>query len=464
MSVRRRSSKKSSQIPNKEILMSTPTTDQTLLAAREEINRIDREMADLFCRRMRAVQDVAEYKKSQGLPVLDAAREREVIDRNAAYIENEALRPYYISYLKATMALSRAYQQSLLQTSATGTSDPFVIERGGLSRAAEVMVLTGRRVCIVTDTGVPAAYADAIARQCESPVVFRFEAGESHKTMETLTELLTFLIENNFDRRDAIVAVGGGVVSDLAGFAAAIYMRGIDFYTVPTTLLAMVDASVGGKTAVDFESYKNIIGAFWQPRAVLIDPETLDTLPHRRISDGLAEVIKMAATSDAALFETLEKVDLLPAEGEPLSREIDDIIARALAIKMAVVEQDEREVGLRRVLNFGHTLGHAIESLAGLGERYHGECVALGMIPMCAPEVRARLIPLLSRCGLPTSLDVLPAREDVLRAIGHDKKARGEKIAAVVVPRVGEFVIEDTTADALADTFFGQYGCRKELT
>lgn len=439
--------------------MSNPTTDQTLLAAREEIDRIDREMADLFCRRMRAVQDVAEYKKSQGLPVLDAAREREVIERNAACIENEALRPYYIRHLKATMALSRAYQQSLLQTGIDGVSYPIVIERGSLSRAAEVMALTDRRVCIVTDTGVPAAYTEAMARQCECPVVYRFEAGESHKTMDTLTDLLAFLLQNGFDRRDAIVAVGGGVVSDLAGFAAAIYMRGIDFYNVPTTLLAMVDASVGGKTAVDFEGYKNMIGAFWQPRAVLIDTKTLDTLPSRRISDGLAEVIKMAATSDAALFETLEKVDLLPAEGEPLPRAIDDIIARALAIKIAVVESDERERGVRRVLNFGHTLGHAIESLKG-GEYYHGECVALGMIPMCAPEVRDRLIPLLAKCGLPTSLCDTPERERLLCAISHDKKAQGGEICTVTVPRLGEYQLQmkaaDTLADALYACFFGK--------
>jgi 3-dehydroquinate synthase len=439
--------------------MSTPTTDQTLRAAREEINRIDREMADLFCRRMRAVQDVAEYKKSQGLPVLDAAREREVIERNAAYIENEALRPYYISHLKATMALSRAYQQSLMQTGIGGVSYPIVIERGGLARAAEMMVLTDRRVCIVTDTGVPAAYTEAIACQCESPVVYRFEAGESHKTMDTLTDLLAFLLQNGFDRRDAIVAVGGGVVSDLAGFAAAIYMRGIDFYNVPTTLLAMVDASVGGKTAVDFEGYKNMIGAFWQPRAVLIDTKTLDTLPRRRISDGLAEVIKMATTSDAALFETLEQTNLLPPEREGLPRAIDDIIARALAIKIAVVESDERERGTRRVLNFGHTLGHAMESLKS-GEYYHGECVALGMIPMCTPEVRERLIPLLAKCGLPTSLCDTPERDRLLCAISHDKKAQGEEICTVTVPRLGEYQLQmkaaDTLADALYACFFGK--------
>lgn len=334
---------------------------------------------------------------------------------------------------------------------------PIVIERGGLWRAAEVMALTGRRVCIVTDTGVPAAYADAIANQCESPIVFRFEEGEANKTFDTMKDLLSLMLESGFDRSDAIVAVGGGVVTDLAGFAAATYMRGIDFYNVPTTLLAAVDASVGGKTAVDFEGYKNMIGAFWQPRAVLIDPETLNTLPRRRISDGLAEVIKMAATSDAALFETLEKTDLLPPEGEGLPREIDDIIARALAIKIAVVESDVQEKDARRVLNFGHTLGHAIESLSGLGERYHGECVALGMIPMCEGEVRERLIPLLQKCALPTSLGVLPDRRELICAISHDKKSQGEGVCAVFVPRLGEYQLQMRTVQSLADELYARF-------
>jgi 3-dehydroquinate synthase len=336
-------------------------------------------------------------------------------------------------------------------------SYPIVIERGGLSRAADVMKLTGRRVCIVTDTGVPAAYAKAVASVCESPVVFCFEQGETHKTFDTMRQLLSLMLQKGFDRSDAIVAVGGGVVTDLAGFAAATYMRGIDFYNVPTTLLSCVDASVGGKTAVDFEGYKNMIGAFWQPRAVLIDPEVLDTLPCRRISDGLAEVIKMAATCDAELFAYLEKTPLLPTEDGRLPREVDEVIARALAIKISVVESDVREKGARRVLNFGHTLGHAIESLSGLGGLYHGECVALGMIPMCEPAVRARLLPLLAACGLPTSLDPLPDKEALIAAIGHDKKAEGEEICAVTVPRVGEYVMQMRTAQSLTDALYASF-------
>ncbi len=332
---------------------------------------------------------------------------------------------------------------------------PLRIERGLLSHAGEYMRLTQRRVCIVTDSGVPAAYARAIEAQCDRPVVFCFEQGEQNKTFDTLRALLTFLLDHGFDRSDAIVAVGGGVVTDLAGFAAATYMRGIDFYNVPTTLLAAVDASVGGKTAVDLDGYKNMVGAFWQPKAVLIDPETLNTLPQRRIADGLAEVIKMALTSDAELFELLEHFPTM-TEGRTLPCEMDEMIVRALKIKIRVVEQDEREAGLRRVLNFGHTLGHAIESCVGLGTLYHGECVALGMIPMCSPDVRARLIPLLARFGLPTAADHLPAREDIVQALTHDKKSQGDIIRTVTVSRVGEFQWGEADAATLADALFGK--------
>lgn len=338
---------------------------------------------------------------------------------------------------------------------------PIIIERGALARANELLALSGRRVCIVTDTGVPPQYTEAVAAECDNPLCFRFPAGEANKTLDTLQELLRLLLHHGFDRSDAIVAVGGGVVTDLAGFAAATYMRGIDFYNIPTTLLAMVDASVGGKTAVDFEGYKNMIGAFWQPRAVLIDPQTLNTLPPRRLSDGLAEVIKMSLTGDAGLFEALEAQDLLPSEGQALPEAIDDVITRALRIKIDVVEHDVREKGLRRVLNFGHTLGHALESCTGLGGLYHGECVALGMIPMCTEQVRTRLLPLLARCGLPTAVQ-LPPREQILTALTHDKKSAGDQIHTVVVPRVGEFCLQQATPAALADALFATFA-GKEL-
>ena len=328
---------------------------------------------------------------------------------------------------------------------------PIYIERGALARVSELFSLGGRRICVVTDSGVPEHYVRTVEKACGAALVFCFPAGEENKTFDTLRALLGELLALHFDRSDAIVAVGGGVVTDLAGFAASVYMRGIDFYNIPTTLLSQVDASVGGKTAVDFDGYKNMIGAFWQPRGVLIDPQTLDTLPRRRISDGLAEVIKMALTCNAALFERIEHSDLMPRDDGKMPTQIDEIIALALAIKIYVVESDVREGGLRRVLNFGHTLGHAIESSSGLGERYHGECVALGMLPMCAEDVKERLCRVLALCGLPFELVGLPDREALLSALRHDKKVQGQAVNTIYVPRVGSFEMQKHTPEHLID-------------
>ena len=340
----------------------------------------------------------------------------------------------------------------VLQVKTDNQTTPVVIERGVLARSGEYARLSGRRVCIVTDSGVPEQYVRAVRQQCERASVFCFETGEQNKSLETYRALLSHLIEQGFDRKDAVFSVGGGVVTDLGGFAAATYMRGIECYSAPTTLLSQVDASVGGKTGVDVNGYKNMVGAFWQPSAVLIDPLTLATLPRRRISDGLSEIIKMALTSDAALFEKLERTELLGSAsdtGYEVPSALDGIIEAAVRIKADVVRADEREAGPRRVLNFGHTIGHAIESCSGLGERTHGECVALGMLPMCAEDVRERLVQLLRRSGLPHTLVGLPPEEQLQRAMGHDKKAQGESVHAVFVDKVGEFLMRRVTPQEL---------------
>lgn len=298
-----------------------------------------------------------------------------------------------------------------------------IIESGSLQRAGEHFELN-RKVLVVTDSGVPEQYAMTIASQCAEAVLFVFKQGETSKTMDTYTAILHALTDNAFTRTDCIVAVGGGVVSDLAGFAAATYMRGIDFYSVPTTLLAQVDASIGGKTAVDFMGYKNLIGVFNPPKGVLIDIETLSTLSRRHISSGMAEVIKMAATCDAQLFEMLEIT-------EDVS---EDIIYRALKIKGEIVMADERESGIRKVLNFGHTLGHAYESVAG--NLTHGECVAVGMLPFCHPCCADRVKSLLEKWSLPTSSDY--SDEAVIAACRHDKKNVSDSISLVTVPEIGK--------------------------
>jgi 3-dehydroquinate synthase len=243
--------------------------------------------------------------------------------------------------------------------------------------------------------------------------------------------LLQKLVEYDFARSDAVIAVGGGVVGDLAGFVAASYMRGVDFYNIPTTVLSQVDSSIGGKVAIDFSGYKNLVGAFYQPKAVIIDPETLKTLPERQISNGLAEAVKMALTSNAKLFDIFEN--------ENIMENIDRIIEESLKIKRFVVENDEKETGLRKILNFGHTLGHAIEvQKEGL---YHGECVALGMLPMCSNEIRKRLIKVLEKLNLLTKISF--DSDKIIEAMKHDKKISGDSITVITVDEIGSYKMED---------------------
>lgn len=306
-----------------------------------------------------------------------------------------------------------------------------ILERGALQNAKRYMKLD-RRVLIVTDTGVPAQYAKTVAAQCAECVIETVPTGEGSKSFAVLERLCRTLMEHHFTRSDCVVAVGGGVVGDLAGFAAASYMRGIDFYNCPTTVLSQVDSSIGGKVAINLDSVKNIVGAFYQPKAVLIDPNVLETLPARQIANGLSEAVKMALTSDPVLFELFES--------GRATAEIETVIERSLRIKKAVVEEDEKENGLRRILNFGHTFGHGVEAQNAQNHLYHGECVAIGMLPMCAPSVRARLLPVLKQLGLPTGTD--DSLDDILNAATHDKKCAGNSISVVFVPAVGSFEIK----------------------
>ena len=306
------------------------------------------------------------------------------------------------------------------------------IEKGVLKKAGSILNLD-RKVLIVTDSGVPTEYSETVAAQSKSPYIVTVPMGEESKSLAVFEKLCAAMLEHGFTRSDCVVAVGGGVCGDLAGFAAASYMRGIDFYNVPTTVLSQVDSSVGGKTAVNFNGVKNIIGAFYQPKAVLIDPETLKTLSKRHFSNGLAEAVKMSLTFDKELFELFETSDA--------HENIEKIIEHSVRSKAAVVEKDEKESGLRKVLNFGHTMGHAIESAEELGELYHGECVALGMIPMCSPEIRERLKAVLKKLELPTEYqgDI----EKLIAAASHDKKFSGEKVTVITLPEIENFRFEE---------------------
>ena len=274
-----------------------------------------------------------------------------------------------------------------------------ILKRGCLANLHQFTDLTHRRVFILTDSGVPAAYAQNLLAQCAEGKVCTVPQGEGSKCLKTYGEVLAAMLDFGMTRQDLLVAVGGGVVGDLGGFCAASYMRGIDFVNCPTTTLSQIDSSIGGKTGIDLGPTKNIVGAFWQPKAVLIDPDTLATLPRRHFVNGLAEAVKAGLIADPALFELFET-------GDP-DADIETIIYRSLLVKKKIVEQDEREGGARRALNFGHTIGHGIEAVKGIRGRrtnglYHGECVALGMLPMIEDrQLQKRARAVLRKLGLP---------------------------------------------------------------
>jgi 3-dehydroquinate synthase len=328
-------------------------------------------------------------------------------------------------------------------------------------------LVRARQCAVITNTTLQPLYAapvqQALAAADATTHVLTIPDGEQHKTMATAERLLDQMIGAELDRGSVVVALGGGVVGDIAGFVAAVYMRGIDFVQIPTTLLAMVDSSVGGKTGVNLALGKNMVGAFHQPRRVYINWGALQTLPAREFRAGYAEVIKYGMIADAALFALLEEetpvllqsVTAAPPQVPPV---IARIIARCCAIKADVVVADEREGGLRAILNYGHTFGHAIEQLTGYGTYAHGEAVAMGMhaaallgreLGMCPAELVARQRALLLAAGLPVKFPAL-ALNAVLAAFRHDKKTRAGTLRFVLPRAIGTVeVIENPPAPAL---------------
>ena len=304
-----------------------------------------------------------------------------------------------------------------------------ILKNGALENLYQFARLD-RKVAVVTDSGVPAEYAQRVADQCRESTIITVPQGEASKSFKVLETVLRQMLEFNMGRGDLVVAVGGGVVGDLAGFAAAIYMRGIDFINCPTTTLSMIDSSIGGKTAVDLGDTKNIVGAFWQPKLVIVDPATLSTLPRRHYINGLAEAVKAGLLADPELFAIFEKGDI--------DTQISEIIYRSLRFKKNVVEQDETERGMRKALNFGHTIGHGIEAVKGIKGRrtvglFHGECVALGMLPMIESKaLQKRVRAVYRRIGLPTRTTY--NKEKVLAEMLHEKKAQGGQISVIKVP------------------------------
>lgn len=331
-----------------------------------------------------------------------------------------------------------------------GRGYEILIGRGIRNSAAELILPlfpNAERVCVVSDSNVAPLYAEALLDSLHrvglSASLFTFPAGEQSKTLSTVGQMYAHFAAHRLTRTDFAVALGGGVTGDLCGFAAATYLRGIDFVQMPTSLLAQVDSSVGGKTGVDLPEGKNLVGAFWQPRLVLIDPDALQTLSPLFYSDGMAEIIKTACIKDAALFERLNRKDPPP---------IEKTIADCIAIKAGVVERDEREAGERTLLNFGHTVGHALEKLHGYQGLTHGHAVAVGMAQLTAAAERtglsepgcARQLQLcLTRYGLPCS-DPASAAQIAAAAAG-DKKTIGSKIKLVLLRCIGESYVYPAT-------------------
>lgn len=311
--------------------------------------------------------------------------------------------------------------------------------------------LSTHKVCIITDSNVEKLYADEVAKivsnVCTKCVVYAFEAGEESKNLKTVQSVYEFLIQNQFDRKDMLIALGGGVVGDLTGFVAATYLRGVSFIQIPTTLLAQVDSSIGGKTGVDFDSYKNMVGAFYMPKLVYMNLSVLKTLEDRQYFAGMSEVLKAGLIKDGAFYEWL--IDNFVEIGD---REIDiitEMVQRSCVIKKNVVEKDPTEQGERALLNLGHTIGHAIEKQMDF-QYLHGECVALGIV--CAAfiswkkellsmeeyyEIRDMFVPF----NLPISTYKIDP-EKVLAYTQNDKKMEAGKIKFILLKKVGKAVID----------------------
>lgn len=326
---------------------------------------------------------------------------------------------------------------SKMVVSLNENSYPIYIEHHLLSHLSEYLD-SNRRYVIIADDGIPRKWVDLVSSQIPDGKVLRFAQGEASKSFDTFAALMTQLAELKLTRKDCLIALGGGVTGDLCGFLAACYMRGIDYIQIPTTVLSQVDSSVGGKTAIDVGTMKNLCGAFWQPEAVFIDPEVLSTLDPRQISAGLAEALKMSIVFDKSLLEEFEKE----------KPDFDRIIERSIDLKRQIVQEDEKEGGRRKLLNFGHTIGHAIEASFPEHDYLHGECVGMGMLYFIEDEeLKKRVAGILKSLNLPEIPDY--DKEAVKEYMKHDKKSLAGGIDAIFVSRIGQPEIRMTDFDTL---------------
>lgn len=297
-----------------------------------------------------------------------------------------------------------------------------------------------RKVLIISDDNVPSAYIDIIKQQCKDVYTYIAKNGEDSKSLRVYEQINTYLLDNNFTRKDLIIALGGGVIGDLSGFVASTYMRGIDFIQCPTTTLSQIDSSIGGKVAINFNNVKNIIGSFYHPKAVFIDFNTLETLSNRHYNNGLIEAVKAGLIQDRNLFYMFENSNFID--------NIEEIIYKSLLVKKHIVEIDEKEKNERKLLNFGHTIGHAIESLTHMHDIYHGEAVGLGMIKIVGDnELRQRIISVLDKLECPTSIDI--DIDKAMEIMKKDKKSNGNSISIIQLHCIGNAYIKDISYDEL---------------
>jgi 3-dehydroquinate synthase len=335
-----------------------------------------------------------------------------------------------------------------------------VVERGALASVGARLraIGVGARAALFTDPAIARRYGRTVTESLSAAgltvTVLELPEGEAAKTLAVASDGWDACVAAGLDRSSTIVALGGGAVGDLAGFVSATYMRGTNFVQLPTTVLAQVDASSGGKTAIDHAKGKNLIGAFHQPRLVIVDTGTVDSLPARDFRSGLAEVVKHGIVLEAEYFDDVERSAEALLAREPAV--VDRVIAGSCRLKASVIERDERESALRMVLNYGHTIGHAIEAVTGFGRFTHGEAVALGIaaeaalatrLGVAGDETRRRQERLLERLGLPTRTAGLDAAL-VLDAMTRDKKSRDGRVPFVLAPEIGRFKIVDGVSAA----------------
>lgn len=337
----------------------------------------------------------------------------------------------------------------LLTLKGTNGVSEIHIENGLLSRAAAVIgeTFSPSRIHIVSDSTVAPLYLQKLEQQFTLPVTHTIiPAGEEHKRLSTVESIYHDLLASGMTRKDLIIALGGGVVGDITGFAAATFLRGVSLCQIPTTLLAQVDSSVGGKTGVDMPEGKNLVGAFYQPRLVLIDPSVLTTLPEQTFADGMAEVVKYGYISNRDILDMVSAPDY--------KQNIESIIYECVKIKRDVVTIDEHDTGLRMILNFGHTIGHAAEMLGNYVDLTHGQAVAVGMVAAMRlsaflgnEDLTGRLIEILKHIGLPTELKY--DREDIYRSLLSDKKKFGATVNFILVREPGRAEITPIDAEKL---------------